>query len=98
MTIVGANGWLRTNSAHESPWRRDFLTASGRYGEAEPLLLKSYERTLERPDLTQRRGSLERLVRLYQAWGKPEKGEVYASLLARLPAPALTPRSGRRAP
>jgi tetratricopeptide (TPR) repeat protein len=57
------------------------LTALQRYAEAEPLLLAGYE-TLHRDDQIKlwwlprwRREAHERLVKLYEAWGKPDKAQ-----------------------
>jgi tetratricopeptide (TPR) repeat protein len=51
------------------------LTAQSRFGEAEALLQRSYE-TLEKatgaPPL-RRREAVDRLIRLYESWDKPEK-------------------------
>jgi serine/threonine protein kinase/predicted Zn-dependent protease len=57
------------------------LTALQRYAEAEPLLLAGYE-TLHRADQLKlwalprwRRKAHERLVKLYEAWDKPDKAQ-----------------------
>jgi tetratricopeptide (TPR) repeat protein len=51
------------------------LTLQGRYAEAEPLLLAGYEslRGGRGVPPTCRRQALERIVTLYETWGKPEK-------------------------
>jgi tetratricopeptide (TPR) repeat protein len=51
----------------------DCLTALGRYADAEPLLLDSYEQLRANPDAPaeQVRQALERIIGLYHAWGKP---------------------------
>jgi tetratricopeptide (TPR) repeat protein len=55
------------------------LTGQGRYGEAEPLLLSGYQGLLQREaaiPLASRYAldqAGESIVRLYQAWGKPDK-------------------------
>ncbi len=53
----------------------DCRLRTGRYAEAEPLLLESYRalksRRGERAVITQ--ATLDRLVDLYQAWGRPEE-------------------------
>jgi len=55
------------------------LTEQARYPDAEPLLLGGYE-ALEKaqgvPSATLRR-ALERVIRLYQAWGKAEKADLW---------------------
>ena len=48
------------------------LTALGRHAEAEPLLLESFEK-MKPPRAENRRLARERIVALYEAWGKPEK-------------------------
>jgi hypothetical protein len=62
------------------------LTEVGRYERAEELLLAAY------PVLRQVMGeqnmrtelAVRRLVKLYEAWGKPEKAAEYRALLAEL--------------
>jgi hypothetical protein len=55
------------------------LLGQGKYAEAEPLILSGYERlkSREATNLPQGKRRLpeaaERLVKLYQTWGKPEK-------------------------
>jgi len=59
----------------------DCLAGQKRFAEAEPLLLQGYQGMLERdvkiPLASKRRldESLERLVQLYDAWGKQEQAE-----------------------
>ncbi len=69
------------------PWTRDYsrgmlgaaLAGLGRYDEAEPLLLSSYDAILRAFDSipSENRSILNRIrnwiVDMYQAWGKPEK-------------------------
>jgi tetratricopeptide (TPR) repeat protein len=50
----------------------DTLTALSRYEDAEPLLLESWERLQSSPPAMRQRAA-ERLLRLYEAWGKPEE-------------------------
>ncbi|MGD8377023.1 MAG: serine/threonine-protein kinase [Acidobacteriota bacterium] len=54
-----------------------------RYDEAEPLLLASYEglRVSMGPDHRRTRGSLERLVELYEATGREDRAATYRALL-----------------
>ncbi len=59
-------------------WAKNLLGGSfagqGRYDEAEPLLLTGYEKmNPSEGALRHKRESLERVVRLYDAWGKPDK-------------------------
>jgi hypothetical protein len=64
--------WLRWNAAS---MLGEALAGQGRHAEAEPLLLQGYER-MEPPDepipRRRRREARERIVALYEAWGKPE--------------------------
>jgi eukaryotic-like serine/threonine-protein kinase len=59
------------------------LTALQRYAEAEPLLVESYPRIKakrgERDKATLK--ALNRIIALYQAWGKPSKVAEYRALL-----------------
>ncbi len=59
------------------------LTSQGRYAEAEPLLLRSYERLKisQGSDNPRTQLSLRRLIALYQAWEKPEIAGRYRSNL-----------------
>ena len=72
----------------------DCLLAQARYAEAEPLIIAGYEGmntreakipALSRPYLDEAAG---RVVRLYEAWGKPEKAAEWGRKLAH-DAPAL---------
>jgi serine/threonine protein kinase/Tfp pilus assembly protein PilF len=73
------------------------LVAQKRYEEAEELLLKSWEELQARAermpasDRTELTRSMERLVALYDAWGKPDKTKEWRQKLA-----AAT-RSGEKA-
>ena len=51
------------------------LAAQGRHADAEPLLLGSYATLATTPGAPPQRVSeaLDRIVSLYQVWGKPEK-------------------------
>ena len=59
----------------------DCMTRAGRYSEAEPLLLDSYRglkvRRGERALVS--RKTLDRLVRLYEAWGRPGEAAKFRS-------------------
>ena len=50
------------------------LTEAGRYAEAEPLLTESYEtlRATHGADDDRVETARERVVQLYDAWGRPE--------------------------
>jgi eukaryotic-like serine/threonine-protein kinase len=68
------------------------LLGQRRYAEAEPILLASYEGLREAPDAgdpeaipaRERLGivGLERIVRLYDAWGQPGRAEAWRKVLA----------------
>ena len=68
------------------------LLGQRKYAEAEPLLLAGYEGLLKAPDAgdpeviptRERLGivALERMVRLYDAWGQPEKADAWRTELA----------------
>jgi serine/threonine protein kinase len=63
------------------------LLGQGKYAEAEPLLLASYERLRQAPDAgdpeiipaRERLGivAIERIVRLYDAWGQPGRADAW---------------------
>jgi hypothetical protein len=55
------------------------LGAQGRYAEAEPLLVESYEvlKTSQVPGSFRIKEASSRLVRLYDAWHKPEQAAQY---------------------
>src|SRR5262249_20120425 len=68
------------------------LLGQRKYAEAEPLLLASYEGLKEAPDAgdpefisaRERLGiaAVERIVRLYDAWGQPGRAEAWQKELA----------------
>jgi len=64
------------------------LLGQEKYEEAEPLLLSSYEGMRQRKDTIPAAGktrlneALERLVQLYEAWGKPEQAAEWKQKLA----------------
>jgi serine/threonine protein kinase/tetratricopeptide (TPR) repeat protein len=59
------------------------LVAQGRFVEAEPLLIGSYPRIEAKRTARSReaRDALGRIVKLYQAWGKPAELRRYAALV-----------------
>lgn len=61
------------------------LTSLGRYEEAERLLLDAHGALADRSESRPRdvRESVDRLVRLYSAWGRPVKAAHYRELAAR---------------
>ncbi len=56
------------------------LVELGQYEEAEPLLLEAYPRLRPLPD-PDTKDTIRYLVKLYDAWGKPEKAAEYRELL-----------------
>ena len=68
------------------------LSREGKYQEAEPLLLTAHEDLRAYPpppaQAAQLGDALNRIVQLYQDWGKPEKA---AEWRTKLPAPAAIP-------
>jgi eukaryotic-like serine/threonine-protein kinase len=61
-------------------------TALGKYSEAEPLLVEGFEALLASPDAPPQRtaDALERVVRLYETWNRPDKAEAYRARRAQL--------------
>jgi serine/threonine protein kinase/Flp pilus assembly protein TadD len=58
----------------------DCLRAQGRYAEAEPLLLHGYEVLAKSEEFPPRwRDAVDRLIRLYEAWPKPEQAATWRS-------------------
>jgi len=50
------------------------LAGQGKHAEAEPLLVDAYEKMEPPPPYRARKAeALDRIVKLYEAWGKPEK-------------------------
>jgi len=83
-TALAARVALHPNSWHTGETRSllgEALAAQGRYAEAEPLLLEGFDGIKRRRDpqdvLPAARivAARDRLVRLYEAWGKPAEAE-----------------------
>ena len=52
------------------------LAGQKKYAEAEPLLVEGYENMKPPPPAAVRKKeALERVVELYEAWGKPDKAK-----------------------
>ena len=68
----------------------DALTTQGKFDRAEPLLLEAHAGMKDNPraPAKRKRELLERLVRLYQAWDKPDQT---ARWQAELPPPSAEP-------
>jgi tetratricopeptide (TPR) repeat protein len=70
------------------------LLRQKRYADAEPLLLAGYaglnrhEKAIPARDKARLSEALERLVRLYDAWGKPEQAAAWRKQLGRANPPA----------
>jgi tetratricopeptide (TPR) repeat protein len=77
---LGADhGW----TAHAKAVLATCLVAERRYDEAERRLLEAYRIIRDSPSAeAYAEDALERIVFLYQAWGKPEKAEEYRALLS----------------
>ena len=61
----------------------DCLRQLGRFEEAEPLLLRSFELSRDSRGIESgsTQSALQRLVSLYQDWDRPESAEQYEELL-----------------
>jgi hypothetical protein len=69
------DGWLR---CHATSLLGEAIAAQGRHAEAEPLLVDGFERMpLSRLGAPRRREALERVVNLYEQWGKPEEAAAW---------------------
>ncbi len=62
----------------------DFLAEAGRFAEAEPLLLDGYAKSRQNPQNlllkaqeVRLREALERIVKLYESWGKPDEAATW---------------------
>ena len=57
------------------------LARMGRFAEAEPYVVGGYEglREVQGPDHRRTRLALERVIELYEAWGRPEKAREFTS-------------------
>ena len=74
------------------------MSDQGRFAEAEPLLLKGYDGMSPPPAVEDRkREALQRIVDLYDAWGKPDKAaEWRAKLPTEQDAVASDPPAGEK--
>ena len=63
--------WLRWNALS---MLGEALSGQGKHAEAEPLLIEGYEKMLPPDPLSfRKREALDRIIALYEAWGKPDK-------------------------
>jgi eukaryotic-like serine/threonine-protein kinase len=75
------------------------LLGQGRYDEAEPLIVSGYEQMTARearilvPERSRLREAAERIVRLYEAWNKPDQATEWKARLGMrdLPADVFAP-------
>jgi serine/threonine protein kinase/tetratricopeptide (TPR) repeat protein len=89
--------WSRFNSMSQLGGS---LLGQGRYAEAEPLIVQGYEGLKAReaqipaPGKTRLPEAAEQVVRLYEAWGKPEQAAVWKAKLGLrdLPTDVFSPR------
>ena len=65
------------------------LTGQDKYADAEPLLLAGYSQMRDAADSipdelreARLREALERIVKLYESWGKPDKAAEYRASLS----------------
>ena len=67
--------------AHTQSVMGEYLTVMGQFADAEALLVSSYERleAVEGESGVETSKTRERLLVLYEAWGKPEKAAEYQS-------------------
>jgi hypothetical protein len=92
-----ADEWLRFNAMS---LLGGSLSGQKKYAEAEPLLIQGYEGMKARESKIPRQakinipGAAERIVSLYEAWGKPEKAAEWREKLK--PAPAAKPDSNAK--
>jgi hypothetical protein len=78
--------------SYVEPWRvaraqsawGECLTALGRFAEAEPLLVESYETMLTEMGTAfcETPPALKRIVALYDAWGDPQKAAAWRERLS----------------
>jgi len=75
LALRAEKGWLRYNAMS---LLGEALTKQGKYAEAEPLLLEGYEKMEPPPAVAIRRDEArDRLVALYEAWGKPDQAAAW---------------------
>ena len=77
--------WILRSKKSEPDWEiaeldgltGAYLMALGRFEEAEPCLLESYESLVELrgSEVIYVQQALSRLIHLYEEWGKPERAE-----------------------
>jgi tetratricopeptide (TPR) repeat protein len=86
--------WLRFNTMSQLGGS---LLGQGRYAEAEPLIvqgdegLKAREATIPPPARLRLHDAAERVIALYEAWGKPEQAARWRARLGRARVPSELP-------
>ncbi|MCP4590840.1 MAG: tetratricopeptide repeat protein [bacterium] len=62
------------------------IAGEGRYADAEPLLIGGFELMTQDPDVppTQARRAVERIIQLYEVWGKPAQVSAWRTRLGRV--------------
>jgi eukaryotic-like serine/threonine-protein kinase len=89
------DGWQRYNS---QSMLGASLTGQQKYAEAEPLLVSAYQGLIERTaaipadSRSASKETGERIVQLYQDWGKPEKADEWRQKLQRNNAAGIPPK------
>jgi hypothetical protein len=80
---------IRTARIPDDPKRYDTMSLFGgvllgqrRYEEAEPFLVEGYEKMAADFEPVRRHRALERVVSLYEAWGRREEAEAWKARLA----------------
>jgi serine/threonine protein kinase/tetratricopeptide (TPR) repeat protein len=80
---------MRRNTLPEGHWLiadttsllGDALAGQGKFGQAEPLLLEGYAGMRNNPEVPEgrQRQALQRIVHLYEAWGRPNQADAWRS-------------------
>ena len=80
----GRDGGPRLIAAAEGGLGR-CLTMLRRYAEAEPLLLSSHAAIQKLADVEAHHRAVDKLVKLYEAWEKPDKASEWRAKMPALP-------------
>ena len=76
-TAMPAGHWLIPNTMS---LLGEALSGQGKFAQAEPMLLEGYtEMTPPDSAMFRRREALDRIVKLYEAWGRPDEALAWAS-------------------
>jgi tetratricopeptide (TPR) repeat protein len=80
--ILSPDDWRISNAMSNLG---ESLVGQGRYAEAKPLLVEGYESMVPSARRDQRLGeALERLVNLYDSWGKPDRAAEWKAAMENL--------------